>query len=231
MPMSLPLLAEQFQGALRQGHIAVAVAFATPDVEEHAFGVDVAHLQTQAFTQAEPAGIDGGKADAMIKALHFSEDLANLGSGKDDRQFELGIGADQFKFVRPLALEGFFPEELECADELGGSLAGDFLDRLEMDAVLADRLSLCVGWRGFACMNNFSKRGASNDWQAARPLVNGSRPHAANVLHGRDSQGSLLSMRIPVTPENRGRLRALRAAEQEAWDAAEHARALRDAAF
>jgi hypothetical protein len=54
MPMSLPLLAEQFQGALRQGHIAVAVAFATPDVEEHAFGVDVAHLQTQAFTQAEP---------------------------------------------------------------------------------------------------------------------------------------------------------------------------------
>ena len=38
----------------------------------------------------------------------------------------------------PLALKGLFPKELEGTDELGGGLAGNFLNRLEMDAVLAD---------------------------------------------------------------------------------------------
>src|SRR5215213_3549632 len=50
MAVSLPLLAEQFQGPLRQGHVAITVAFAFPDVEEHALGIDVAHLQPQSFT-------------------------------------------------------------------------------------------------------------------------------------------------------------------------------------
>jgi hypothetical protein len=76
-------------------------------------------------------------------------------------------------------------------------------------------------------MNDISKMSMSDDWPAARLLTNGSRPHAANVLHGRDSRGSLLSMRIPVTPENREGLRAIRAAEQEAWDALENPRNLR----
>jgi hypothetical protein len=42
--------------------------------------------------------LDGGKADAMIKALHFSEDLANLGSGvnggvktEENRRFEIPV--------------------------------------------------------------------------------------------------------------------------------------------
>jgi hypothetical protein len=138
MAMSLPLLAEQFQGALGQGHIAVAVAFATPDVEEHAFGVDVAHLEAQAFTQTEAAGVNGGQADAVIEPLDLGEDAADFLGREHHRQFELGIGANQFQLLRPLALECFLPEELEGADELGGSLAGNFFDRLKMDAVLAD---------------------------------------------------------------------------------------------
>lgn len=40
--------------------------------------------------------------------------------------------------MRPLALESLFPEKFEGADELSGRLASDLLDRLEMDAVLAD---------------------------------------------------------------------------------------------
>ena len=40
----------------------------------------------------------------------------------------------------PLALKRFFPEEFERADELGGGLACDLLDRLEMNAVLPDLL-------------------------------------------------------------------------------------------
>ena len=76
----------------------------------------------------------------MIQALDFGEDIADLRPGKDDGQFELGIGADQLQFVRPLALKSFLPEELESADELSGRLASDLLDRLEVDAVLAHLL-------------------------------------------------------------------------------------------
>jgi hypothetical protein len=35
-------------------------------------------------------------------------------------------------------MERFFPEEFEGTDGLSGSLTGNLLDRLEMDAVLAD---------------------------------------------------------------------------------------------
>jgi hypothetical protein len=35
-------------------------------------------------------------------------------------------------------LEGFFPEELEGADDLGGGLTGDLLFALEIEAVLAE---------------------------------------------------------------------------------------------
>ncbi len=49
MAMGFPLLAQQVQGALGQRHVTVAIAFAAPDVDEHALGVDVAHLQAQAF--------------------------------------------------------------------------------------------------------------------------------------------------------------------------------------
>jgi hypothetical protein len=76
----------------------------------------------------------------MIQGGHGREDAAGFGSGEDDGEFELGLGADQLKFGGPDAFEGFFPEELEGADDLGGSLAGDFLDGLEVDAVLAELL-------------------------------------------------------------------------------------------
>ena len=60
--MGLPELAEQLQNALGNGHVAVAIALAAADVQEHAFGVDVGDGELEAFAQAQPATIDGGKA-------------------------------------------------------------------------------------------------------------------------------------------------------------------------
>jgi hypothetical protein len=42
--------------------------------------------------------------------------------------------------VGPVAVEGFFPEELERANDLGAGLAGDPLVRFEMNAILAELL-------------------------------------------------------------------------------------------
>jgi len=61
-------------------------------------------------------------------------------AGEHDGQFEAGIGANQLEFVGPDAFEGFFPEELEGADDLGGGLAGHLFFGLEIEAVLAELL-------------------------------------------------------------------------------------------
>ena len=138
--MGFPLLAQEMQGALGQRYVAVLVAFARADVQEHALGIDVEDLQLEPFTQTQAAGVDGDQTDAMIQKGDASQDTSHLGSGEDDGQFELGIGTDQFDFGRPGLAEGFLPEEFDGAESLGGSLAGDLLDGLEVDEVLAELL-------------------------------------------------------------------------------------------
>ncbi len=138
MAMRFPLLTQELERAIGQGDVTIVVAFAGADVQEPASGIDVAHLQTQAFTQSQAAGVDGDEANAMIQRGHLAKDAAHFRGGEHDREFELGIGAHQFQFGRPGTFKGFFPEEFEGANDLGGSLTGDFLVGLEMDAILAE---------------------------------------------------------------------------------------------
>jgi len=51
--------------------------------------------------------------------------------------------------VRPDAVQGFLPEDLDGADGLGAGLAGDLLVDLEMNAILAEVLGR-EQVRGFA---------------------------------------------------------------------------------
>ena len=137
MAMGFPLLAQEPQRALGQRDVAVPVAFAGADMQEHALRIDIAHFQAQAFAQAQPAGVEGNEANPMIQGGHGGQDATHFGGREHDRQFELGIGANQLQFMRPGAVKGFFPEQLEGADGLGAGLAGDLFMGLEMDAILA----------------------------------------------------------------------------------------------
>ena len=94
MFMSYPLLAQALESALGQGDVTIAIALARADVQEHAPGVDVGNGQTQAFAQAQTAGIDDGQSDTMIDGGNGREDFARFAGREDDREFELGIGAD-----------------------------------------------------------------------------------------------------------------------------------------
>lgn len=140
MTMGFPEFAQEQERAFGQRDVTILITLAAADVKEAASGVNVADLQTQGFAQTQAAGIDRGQCDAMIEGGHGGKDAAHLPSGEDDREFERGIGADQIEFGGPDAFEGFLPEEFEGADDLGGGLAGDLLDGLEMNAVLAELL-------------------------------------------------------------------------------------------
>jgi hypothetical protein len=109
-------------------------------VQEHAFGINVADLQLEPFTQTQTAGVDGGETNAVIQEGDARQHPARLRGREDDGQFELSIGADECDLGRPGLAESFLPEELDGTEGLGGSLAGDLLDRLEMDEVLAQLL-------------------------------------------------------------------------------------------
>jgi len=141
MAVGFPLLAQVQQGALGQRDVAILIAFAGADVQEHPLRIDIADLQAQAFAQAQAAGVNGDETDAMIQGGNSAEDAAHFGAGEHDGQFELGIGPSQFQFVGPGAVEGLFPKELDGADGLSAGLAGDLLVGLQMDAILANVFS------------------------------------------------------------------------------------------
>ncbi len=138
--MGLPELAQVVKGFFGQGHEAVTLALAGADMEEHPRSINVAHLEAQAFAQAQAAGVKGDQGHAMIQGVNLLEDLARLLGGQDDREFVVRVGADQLDLGWPGTAERFFPEELDGANGLGGGLAGDLFLALEEDEVLAELL-------------------------------------------------------------------------------------------
>jgi hypothetical protein len=140
MTMRFPLIPQAQEGDFRQRDVAILIALATADVEEHAFGINVAYLEAEPFAQAQAAGVNEQQADLLIRRGDRGEQAADFGGGEHHWQFELGVGPDQFQFVGPDTFKGFFPEEFEGANDLGAGLAGDSLVRFEMDAVLAELL-------------------------------------------------------------------------------------------
>ena len=141
------LVVEQERSARRHPAASVRAEAAAGDEVVHVRMIDqraapgVQHAEhAELRAQPQAAGVNEAQTNAMVQGRHPGQNAAHFGGREHDRQFELGIGAGQLEFVGPDAFEGLLPEELEGADDLGGSLAGDLLFGLEMDAVLAELL-------------------------------------------------------------------------------------------
>ena len=140
MTVGFPELAQEQQGALGQGDVAVAVPFAGADRQEQAGGINVPDLEAQALAQTQAAGVDGDQAEALVQQGNLGQNAAHLRGGEHHGELELGIGAGQFHFVGPGPAQRLFPEDLNGTNGLGAGLAGDLLVGLEVNAVLADVL-------------------------------------------------------------------------------------------
>ena len=108
-----PLLAQQEQGPLGQGNVAIVLAFAAAEVEQPALAIDVADFQAQAFAQAQAARVNERQTNPMIQRGDGGQHAANLGNGEDDREFETRIGAGELDLDGPGTAAGFFPKELD----------------------------------------------------------------------------------------------------------------------
>ena len=67
MAVGFPLLGQAQQRARGHRDVAILIAFASADVQEHALGIDVADFQPKPFTQTQAAGVNGDEADPMIQ--------------------------------------------------------------------------------------------------------------------------------------------------------------------
>jgi len=177
--MSFPKGAQMLQRARGQGHITVAIAFAGTDMQKHPAGIHVAHLQVQPLTQTQTAGVESDQGDSMVQGADTAQDLAHLLGREDDRQLESGLGPHQFQFRWPGPPEGFLPKEFDGAQGLGGGLAGDFLDALEMNEILTQLLGRNQIWSGIEILGplantgEVSLLGARRDWQEFEILSKG----------------------------------------------------------
>ncbi len=76
MPVQHPILAQETPRTVRQRHIPVFFAFATPDMHQQSGTVQIGHLEMGAFGQAQPARIDRRQTHPIVrKSDHLKEAL------------------------------------------------------------------------------------------------------------------------------------------------------------
>jgi len=137
MAMRFPERAQEPEGPSGQRNVAVPIAFAGADMNDHALGVDVAHFQSEGFSEPEAAGIDRGQGGAVVGRRHGRQYLADLLGGEHHGQFELRGGAGEGDLGGPGPLQGLFPEEFHRADRLSGTLTRETPLQFQMEEVLA----------------------------------------------------------------------------------------------
>jgi hypothetical protein len=131
MAMGAPILAQQLEGALGQGHIAVFVAFALPDVEHPPLAVNVGDLQVDALQQAQAARVNGRQAHAIVWATETAQDQAHLGGAEHNWQLFLARPAWQVE-DDPFAVERPLIKKLEARQRNIKPTAGNLLVVLEV---------------------------------------------------------------------------------------------------
>lgn len=135
--VALPIVAQVFEGALRQRHEAVFVAFAMSDVKHQARAIDIGNLKPYALLESQTAGVDGGQTDAVARQTDGAENLSDFLLTEDDGKFLLGFRAHEIE-NRPLAIESKLEEELDGAKGDGDSRARPFLDIDDVEKVVSE---------------------------------------------------------------------------------------------
>ena len=81
--MGLPETAQQRQRRLRQRNQTVLIALGIADMHAPALGIDIAHLQAQAFTESQAKTVEGDKEDPVTEGAGRQEEALGFLNGDD----------------------------------------------------------------------------------------------------------------------------------------------------
>ena len=129
--MGCPGAAQEFQGVMRQGDLAVLGALAAVDVEHRARAIDIAHLQGKRFVQAQPPAVDGGKVDTIVQGGGGIEKTAPFFQAAESWEAVCGLGANEIACL-PVA-----PKDVvrESSDATGADTHGTGREAIDIFSV------------------------------------------------------------------------------------------------
>ena len=121
-----PPAAQHLQQAAGEHGISVLLAFALPDPDQHALGIDIAHVQGHHLGDAQAGAVGGHQRGAIANGRDMLEELGYFDLAEDYRQFVWHAGARQHIF-RPGRFQSHVVEKFrrryELVDGLGRQAA------------------------------------------------------------------------------------------------------------
>ena len=111
--MGFPVEAQELQGIMRQGDIAVLGALAAVDVDRVAWAIDITHLKGQRFVQAQPTAVDGGEVDPIVQGGGGIEKTAHFFQAENSRESVFRLGSNEVEGL-PCAPEDVMVEESDA---------------------------------------------------------------------------------------------------------------------
>jgi hypothetical protein len=133
-----PVVAQEREGVVRKRDVAILGALAV-DVEQRAVAIDIRHLEADTLHEPEPAGVNGGEADAVDSDPHRVEHPPHFVAAQDDGELVLALGTCDVE-DGPRPPEGLPIEELDAAEGNGVGAARHLLDGAQVEQVLPDLL-------------------------------------------------------------------------------------------
>jgi hypothetical protein len=120
------VVAQDLQELWREHDVAVLLALALADAQNHAFAVDVLGAKGDNLGDAQAAGIDGREQGPVLESADGREELSNFGLAEDDGQpFGLLLTGEAVEV--PVTPQGDAVEEDQGAADLVEQAEGNLL--------------------------------------------------------------------------------------------------------
>src|SRR3990172_115916 len=112
--MGSPVSSQHLQAGRGERDVTIFSTFSLAQVNHFAFTIDIFDLQTHAFQQAQPAGINEGQADSIALTMHAVQNTPYFFYTQHDWQLVLFGRAQEVKGL-PFLSQGMLEEELDPA--------------------------------------------------------------------------------------------------------------------
>jgi hypothetical protein len=144
MAVGPPIAAEQKEGGLREGHIAILGPLSTVDMDHHAVAVDIGDFEIETFVKSEAAGIDGGKIGVILEGFDAIQNTSDFFNAENGRESSFGLGSEDSEDM-PVSLEDVLVQEanpaIADAHGIGGPVINVFsMEEIVLEFLLSDQI-------------------------------------------------------------------------------------------